>query len=236
MVCRLWTVFQFSRKYTPCGWITTSFLICQVSCYVNPVPRSHRFADYLLCFMHVLAELVTDLAVKCPSLKELSLIRNPACPGFTSFTKNEERENRKYRLYAIAHLPNLKTLDCSPVTAKDRDISLRLENERPKRLVDHRLTEESAARVAAASAPKRGTKVPAVCPYRHIVQTLTTFWVQVYDGGKKTPLTVVEKKYYRSGESGPSEGNRFIGNADLWRPGTSERIHVNRKPRPVGCL
>lgn len=38
---------------------------------------------------------------------------------------------------------------------------------------------------------------------------------QVYDGGKKTPLTVVEKKYFRSGESGPSEGNRFITNSDL---------------------
>jgi hypothetical protein len=38
---------------------------------------------------------------------------------------------------------------------------------------------------------------------------------QVYEGGQKAALTVVEKKYVKNFESGPSEGNRFIGNADL---------------------
>ena len=142
-----------------------------------------------------LPSLVTDLAVKFPSLKELSMIRNPACPGFSSLTKNEERENKRYRLYTIAHLPNLIMLDCSPVSKAERAEALRVENERRKQVVGQRLTEENAARVAAASVPSRNQKV--------------------YDGGKKAPLTVVEKKYFRSGESGPSEGNRFIGNADL---------------------
>jgi len=105
------------------------------------------------------AELVTQLAVKFPSLKELSLIRNPACPGFASFTKNEERENRKYRLYTIAHLPNLITLDCSPVTKAERVAAIKAENERRRGVVDHRLTEEASSQITAASAPARGAKV-----------------------------------------------------------------------------
>ena len=135
------------------------------------------------------------MAVKFPSLKELSLIRNPACPGFTSFTKNEERQNAQYRLYAIAHLPNLVMLDCSPVSKMERLNALRAENERRRGVVEQRLTEENSSRIAAASVPARGSRV--------------------YDGGKKAPLTVVEKKYFKSGETGPSEGNRFIGNSDL---------------------
>ena len=223
-----------------------------------PACLSRSASLHVLCDTNT--ELVTALAVKFPSLKELSLIRNPACPGFASFTRSEERENARcvtlsglrwfalvcvglrwfalvalvlrcyalvcialrcfallcvalrcfalscgarpdwvasrwrcgvavvvgssdlakgslvcvlthtcahhacrYRLYAVAHLPNLVMLDCSPVSKKERAAAVRAENARRRGVVEQRLTEEHATRVAAASVPARGSKVRTVC-------------------------------------------------------------------------
>jgi hypothetical protein len=90
------------------------------------------------------------------------LIRNKACPGFSSFTANEERENTKYRLYTIAHLPNLSMLDCSPVTKKERTQAVEMENERRRGLVEQRMAQQAEAQVTAVSAPPKGAKVGAL--------------------------------------------------------------------------
>lgn len=111
--------------------------------------------EFDMCYL----DLVTALAVKFPALKELSLIRNPACPGFSSFTKNEEVENAEYRLYTIAHIPKLTMLDCSPVSKNERAKAINKENERRRSVIDRRLTQEASSRITAASVPTRGSKV-----------------------------------------------------------------------------
>jgi leucine-rich melanocyte differentiation-associated protein len=65
--------------------------------------------------IEIFVEAIQD---KFPNLKHLSLLRNPCCPNY--FVGKDSAAYQKYRFYVAARLPNLKYLDSSPVTDKER--------------------------------------------------------------------------------------------------------------------
>eukprot|EP00501_MAST-03F_sp_TOSAG23-6_P000643 GSMAST32.ASY1.ANO1.667.1 assembled CDS len=54
-----------------------------------------------------------------PHLTTLSLMRNPACPGYNDISSDNSAANRRYRLYVISCLPNLEHLDCTTVSFEE---------------------------------------------------------------------------------------------------------------------
>jgi hypothetical protein len=90
----------------------------------------------------------------------------------------------------------------------------------------HALSRTQGA-LARAVLPLTALRSPLAAVAAAFVCVLAVWWLvafvarvrvramQVYNGGTKAPLTLVEKKYYQSGEATPSEGNRFITNHDL---------------------
>jgi len=51
-------------------------------------------------------------------LTYLSLLKNPACPNY--FTGKDQDDYQRYRYFVLYKLPNLKYLDSSPVTDKEK--------------------------------------------------------------------------------------------------------------------
>lgn len=63
-------------------------------------------------------EAIRSISKKFPKLQHLSLIHNPCCP-FLKMTSTDS-DLKQYRLRIIGRLPNLLTLDSSPITDRER--------------------------------------------------------------------------------------------------------------------
>eukprot|EP00003_Mantamonas_plastica_P001959 TRINITY_DN1141_c0_g1_i1.p1 TRINITY_DN1141_c0_g1~~TRINITY_DN1141_c0_g1_i1.p1 ORF type:complete len:286 (+),score=80.61 TRINITY_DN1141_c0_g1_i1:428-1285(+) len=67
--------------------------------------------------IEVLDTLISEVSDKCPNLRMLSLLKNPACPNYF-FQKDDDDYNR-YRYLVLHQLENLKFLDSSPVSKEE---------------------------------------------------------------------------------------------------------------------
>ncbi|KAM8924423.1 leucine-rich melanocyte differentiation-associated protein [Pelodytes ibericus] len=68
--------------------------------------------------------LLDTLASVAPVLEYLSLLGNQACPnGLVSMEKDED-DYQRYRYFVLNKLPNLKFLDASKVTRKEREVAI----------------------------------------------------------------------------------------------------------------
>jgi len=70
------------------------------------------------------AVLLDHLVQVTPNLEEFSLLKNPACLNY--FTGGSPKEYRDYRLYVINRLPNIRTLDGTPVTPEEHQLSTKV--------------------------------------------------------------------------------------------------------------
>uniref|UniRef100_A0A8C5PQZ6 Leucine rich melanocyte differentiation associated n=1 Tax=Leptobrachium leishanense TaxID=445787 RepID=A0A8C5PQZ6_9ANUR len=65
--------------------------------------------------------LLDKVASAAPALEYLSLLGNQACPNELVSTENDENDYQRYRYFVLHKLPNLKFLDASKVTKKERE-------------------------------------------------------------------------------------------------------------------
>jgi len=68
--------------------------------------------------------LLDHLVQVTPNLEEFSLLKNPACLNY--FTGGSPKEYRDFRLYVINRLTNIRTLDGTPVTPEEYQLSTRM--------------------------------------------------------------------------------------------------------------
>ena len=150
--------------------------------------------------------LIPRLSENFPNLTYLSLLGNDACPDqLTGSTGDDENDYQRYRYYVLFHLPNLKFLDFTQVTAHELKEAQRVG------AFMNRVSADTAADVVGSGERRKGEK-------REIKRQ---------DGGdsKYNPLPDVSSKegehkssfgkcrYVYHGRQ--SEGNRFIKDNDL---------------------
>jgi hypothetical protein len=71
-----------------------------------------------------LSGFIDNIVPYLPSLEDISLLKNPACPNY--FTGGSPKEYQDYRLYVIDRLSNLRLLDGVPVTQDEIDEAAKL--------------------------------------------------------------------------------------------------------------
>ncbi|KAJ9461644.1 U2 small nuclear ribonucleoprotein Aprime [Diplonema papillatum] len=79
--------------------------------------NSNRIAD--------LESIAVVLPTRCPELRTLSLMNNPCYPSY-ELQQRYPLAHAQYRAYLIGHFKNLKVLDCSDVTAEERELATQL--------------------------------------------------------------------------------------------------------------
>jgi len=67
---------------------------------------------------------LSKLKVGCVGLKLLSMLKNPACPNH--LVGGDDDEYKRYRYQVIFHIPDLKFLDSTQVTAPERTEATRI--------------------------------------------------------------------------------------------------------------
>ncbi|KAM4636747.1 leucine-rich melanocyte differentiation-associated protein [Discoglossus pictus] len=89
-----------------------------------PLPNLHTLTlnkNEISFHMTDLESLLDTLTEAAPSLEYLSLLGNQACPNELVSLEKDENDYQRYRYYVLNKLPNLKFLDASKVTRKERE-------------------------------------------------------------------------------------------------------------------
>ncbi|KAK2961272.1 putative Leucine-rich melanocyte differentiation-associated protein [Blattamonas nauphoetae] len=161
----------------------------------NELTENVEFPDfYQLDTLCINNNKIADLRIvldrikrAAPNLRYLSLLKNPACPN--RLIGMEDDDYSRYRLYVIWRIPNLKFLDATPVTPKEKDEALR----RGEFCLPAATTE-----IVATAARIEGQMGATDELTQSVPQSSTHFGVCQY--------------YYQGKQS---EGNRFIRNQNL---------------------
>ncbi|KAM4704452.1 LOW QUALITY PROTEIN: leucine-rich melanocyte differentiation-associated protein [Rhinophrynus dorsalis] len=87
-----------------------------------PLPKLHTLT--LNKNQISLETLLDTLASVAPALEYLSLLGNQACPNELVSMEKDEDDYQRYRYYVLNKLPNLKFLDASKVSRKEREVAV----------------------------------------------------------------------------------------------------------------
>lgn len=71
-----------------------------------------------------LPEFLDQVLDRFPRLTDLSMMRNPACPGLMDIQRPDMEACRLYRTYVVFRAPQLITVDGIDVTEEVRSVSL----------------------------------------------------------------------------------------------------------------
>jgi stalled ribosome alternative rescue factor ArfA len=168
-----------------------------------------------------LPAFMDQVQTKFPFLTALSLMRNPACPGYDELSMDASEANRRYRLYVIFRMPSLAFLDCSPVTENEKKEALRAGKYcAARRPALSQMRRARGARDDAATATVDDVIARVRQDQRKLGRGSTTFVSRRPDSSsgpfmrKKTgSIRGVRGDTFERGRH--SEGNRFIGDSDL---------------------
>lgn len=188
------------------------------------VPRMVA-VDTLWCNNNRIEDLpafMDQVSATFPFLRTLSLMRNPACPGYDDLSVDATEANRKYRLYVIFRMPSLTFLDCSPVSANEREVARRTGRycvaRKPTQSQYHRAPSSPADAAGGLGVADAVARVRESQNGRKNISFLSYNKGAMGGGnrekrGKSTSIRGVRGEKHERGKH--SEGNRFIGNDDL---------------------
>lgn len=146
--------------------------------------------------------LLTNVRQKCPRLLHLSMMRNPACPGFNDIGgKEDDGSNQRYRLFTIYKLDRGKAgrlLSLDGIKVKPEEIEAAAK--RGKFCAVRKPVAVTEAHAAAAAGA--GSALRAARTDRLRSNTASSSYIS-------------RSAAAPAAESSSSEGNRFIGNDDL---------------------
>eukprot|EP00753_Platysulcus_tardus_P022645 PLAT9853.1.p1 GENE.PLAT9853.1~~PLAT9853.1.p1 ORF type:complete len:234 (-),score=75.90 PLAT9853.1:56-757(-) len=142
-----------------------------------------------------LVGFIDEVVEKLPNITYLSMMRNPACPGFYDLTDADVEDYNRYRYYILYRIPKLKFLDSAPVSAEEREeasrrgefLAVRRPDGKKKKKKKKKKSEEERKEEEGGLAAMHSKREPAA---------FLGIGISRYDGRH-------------------SEGNRFILNEDL---------------------
>ena len=144
-----------------------------------------------------LAGTVEAIVGTFPGVTFLSMMENPLNPG--PFVMGQEKNYERYRLYTIYHLPGLKMLDATPVTAA--------ELVKAQKTGHMQISRKPTAAPRAAAAPPADAAAQAAEALRTRQIDPRTRKLR-----KPTALLGIRENHY---DGRQSEGNRFITDDNL---------------------
>ncbi|CAN0454844.1 unnamed protein product, partial [Discosporangium mesarthrocarpum] len=76
------------------------------------------FPPLYVCSLQIkdLSLFLSQVRERFPRLIDLSLMRNPACPGLMDIQQPDLEACRLYRLYVVFRMPGLLSVDGKPIT------------------------------------------------------------------------------------------------------------------------
>lgn len=184
-------------------FINLEILILDKNCVtdISTVPLMSK-VHTLWCNNNMIVDLpsfMDDVVVKFPSLRYLSIMRNPACSALMD-VEDPDMESMKYhRLYILYRCPNLTMIDWNSVTDDERSES---------RTRGQYAVKRSSVKIDRSSwidniLPKKDDSIALLEPD------------DVPTGAANINKRKVGKTAFKKFESKHSEGNRFIVNTQL---------------------
>jgi len=159
-------------------------------------------------------DVFLDSLVSLKSLRQLSMLRNPACPS--PYFGGDSEDYARHRLYVISKLPKLEFLDTTPVSARERSEAIRrgalLRVSKPTAVPEQDKTVGGEAGVADAGVGGGNNAADAIFGSQS-GDELTGLSPDMAAPGQTGPARFGVCSYVYYGKQ--SEGNRFILNDDL---------------------